>query len=73
MQAVPCGILPWVFCSSLHCQLTTEYEHLLEMTCNILEFLQAHLTKGLMKLHRIKMQKNLKEVEYYVVCEYFVL
>lgn len=57
MQAIPCRILPRLFHSSLLRQLTTEYKCLLKMTY-IIEFLQAHLlARGLMKLHRIKIER----------------
>lgn len=57
MQAIPCRILPRLFHSSLLHQLTTEYKCLLKMTY-IIEFLQAPLlARGLMKLHRIKIER----------------
>lgn len=57
MQAIPCSILPRLFHSSLHRQLTTEYKCLLKMTY-IMEFFQALLlARVLMKSHRIKLEK----------------
>lgn len=54
MPAIPCGILPRLFHSSLLRQLTMEYKCLLKMTYTI-EFLQAPLLA--MKLHRIKIER----------------